>query len=596
MCSSVLQPLDRRRALAASCAAGVMVAVILVATSPALPMVWDEGNAILRARQIPAAWPYTTREEGHPALYGLLIAAGSRLAGGRLDPLTAARLGPMVLFAVAAGAAFYRMARHVSPAGALGAVAGLLLIPRLFAHAHFATCDGPLTAGWLLSAMAFQPAWQRRSSEGPETAHLSHSSRHAVPDEQPGQKPRRRLAGRLIAGGVVFGVFLGMTFSSKATGLLAPIAPLVWLILYRDRRGMVVFAVGLAVAAGTFYALNPPLWSQPVSGVAEFLDLNLHRAQRLGLNIPVVFLGRLHHLGNPLPWYNTLFWTAVTVPVGLLGLATLGMIAVWRLRRECPAGVLLWLSWLVLMVVRAIPGTPVHDGVRLFLPSFAFLALLVGLGCHLLLSAVLNMARPASPDPTKCSKGESPPLSTSCVGPWCWRAATGLVLAVFAGSGTSLLWYAPQWLSYYNLLAGWLRGAVRLGMEPTYYWDGLDQQTLDWLNAHTGLEETIVFAPISRENLLLLRRWGRLQRKAMDIRSMAPSLTAEHRVRWYVLQQRPSAFSAADRLLLSTAKPAFAKYIRAGGWGPWRLDVPVVVVFAWEDYQEACAAAAATPP
>ena len=79
------------------------------------------------------------------------------------------------------------------------AVVALMLLPRLFAHVHFASFDGPLTSCWILAWAAFAPAresWRRT---------------------------------------VLFGVVLGMTLSSKATGWIAPVPFLVWALLYRDR-------------------------------------------------------------------------------------------------------------------------------------------------------------------------------------------------------------------------------------------------------------------------------------------------------------------------------------------------------------------------
>ena len=49
----------------------------------------------------------------------------------------------------------------------------------------------------------------------------------------------------------------------------------------------------------------------------------------------------------------------------------------------------------------------------------------------------------------------------------------------------------PVPLSYFSPLVGGLPGAVRLGMEPTYYWDGLTEEARAWLRSHTGPGQTI---------------------------------------------------------------------------------------------------------
>jgi len=190
--TATLEP-SRCRMLLGSLVVTGICAVLLAATSPGLPMVWDEGNAIRRAEGIwQGEWQYTTQVEGHPALYGIVIAVGQRLADGWLEPLDAARFGPMMLFAAAAGAMFYRVWREYSLPAAVGAVTALLLLPRMFAHAHFASFDGPLTSCWILAWATFAPAVR--------------NWRWAM----------------------VWGIALGMTLSCKATGWIAPVPFVVW--------------------------------------------------------------------------------------------------------------------------------------------------------------------------------------------------------------------------------------------------------------------------------------------------------------------------------------------------------------------------------
>ena len=84
-------------------------------------------------------------------------------------------------------------------------------------------------------------------------------------------------------------------------------------------------ALGLPVALAAFCLFNPPLWHQPLAGFAAFWDLNVHRAAHAELNVATCFFGRLYDARHPLPWYNTVFWTGVTVPVGILALAGIGV-------------------------------------------------------------------------------------------------------------------------------------------------------------------------------------------------------------------------------------------------------------------------------
>jgi hypothetical protein len=336
------------RDIAAAALVALSCAALLIFTSARLPIVWDEGDTIARAEMLvqgSAPWPYTTQREGHPPLSGLLVAAGESIAPRWLDPLTRFRLGPIGLFSLAAGAMFYRLRRDYG-LWIVGfvTVAMLLTMPRMFAHAHFATLDGPLTACWLLAWAAFAPA-------------------------------RRNLFWTPL-----FGVALGLTLAAKFTGWLAPLPFVAWTILYRDRAGLRALAVGLPIALAMFIALNPPLWHDPIVGLRTFFELNLNRAVNPGLNITTQFFGRMYDLDHPLPFYNTLVWTLIVIsPMSLL-LGCIGIVATLKRWRTDPISMLILLQWATLIVVRALPWAPPHDGIRLFLPSFAFFAAMAGVG------------------------------------------------------------------------------------------------------------------------------------------------------------------------------------------------------------------------
>ncbi len=595
---------DDRLGLAMRAAGGALCAlVVLLATAPGLPMAWDEGNAIGRAERIadwagswfqqgspdwspPLSceaisdhWPYTTQIEGHPAFYGIVIAAGHSVGQSFLPPLVAWRLGPIVLFALAVGALFYRMSRDYGQAAGWAASAALLLQPRLFAHAHFATCDAILTASWILAWAAFQ-------------THTNPARYHTNPTRKRGQKITLPSYLHIAIPPILFGVLLGMTMSTKATGWIAPIPFVLWAVLYRDRRTAVTLAIGLPVALATFYLLNPPLWHEPVRGLMTFFQLNTNRQ----LNVANFFLGRMYDLHHSLPWYNTLVWTAIAVPVGLLVLATVGLASIFRQGLSDRAGVLLMFNWLILLIVRALSGTPPHDGIRLFLPAFAFLAAIAGVGVKVaitlrrdepqgragpLLALLPCHWRLASADTEKATTNcdTTSTCATACSPSSASRLVRLSILLIFLGSATSLFWYAPQWLSYYNLTIGGLPGATRAGMEPTYYWDSLDSEVLDWLAANTNENEKVLFGSPSDENLALMHTWGTLP---VEHRPDAPG-----RYRWYIIQRRPSACMPPDQWLLRNAKPVYKKYLHHHGRGPWRMNVPLLEVYRYEDYEAA---------
>lgn len=596
--------------------------LILLSTTPMTPLVWDEGDSILRAAAIPRQFEYTITREGHPAGYGLVIRLGQAAAGGFCSPLVAWRLGPITLFATALGAVCYRLARDLSQPAALSATAAVFCMPRLFAHAHFASFDGPLTACWLISWVVYA-TWIGRLqtassfSGANEPVVLPNDARDPAPAAQKRPQsemlalnvgPSRMPPGFIWA--IAAGAALGATMSCKATGWLAAVPPMIWSLvcwIRASRSGRTArvnatrsdhsqggddqaalarriaigtFGIVLPAALITFIALNPPLWRQPIAGLLEFWRLNLHRGDNAGLNIATQFFGRLYNLDHPLPWHNTIVWTAITVPLGILGLAGLGLVSQGFARRRgvvCGSlspdsaasisgdrgltvgarrangyGGLLLGHWSILLIVRVLPGVPPHDAERLILPSFAFLAVLCGMGTDRLCRWALGRRR---------------------------RFVHAAVAAVFAASVFPTYWFAPQWLSYYNPLVGGLPGAVALGLEPTYYWDSFDRDVVDWLNAHTVPDERVLLLAAPDDNLALLRQWG-VVRFETDHRSPL-------RLRWVVVQHRPSGWQPDAQRLIDSAEPVLTKCLGRGGWGPWRRDVPLLTIYDAADYVDA---------
>ncbi|MBO7725875.1 MAG: glycosyltransferase family 39 protein [Thermoguttaceae bacterium] len=569
----------RAGALVRAFLVGAAALVLVLAASEELPPTWDEGDTAARtdtvlawskkalslrraekslwsASELRHAFPCTVSREGHPAGYVVLSAAGkafltrTRLAGGGklLSEKAAYRFGAIFLFSAALGAVFYRVEREFSGSAACFAVLSIVLLPRVFTHAQIAFGDSPLISGWLLS-WAFFP----RGKAGPSRW-------------------------------LLWGVFLGLTAAAKFTGAIAFFPFLIWSLCRNERRALLSrLALGAAAACFTFWLLNPPIWHAPASGLAKYFYLNTHRG---AYDIGIFFLGRIYSLSRPLPWWNSLFWTAVTVPVGILvsALAFLAAAAVQSVRRRENApengsfftglrrgeiGLLFW-NWILPVAVRAFPGLPVHDGVRLFAAAFPFLAILGGLGL-----ARLWM-----------SKGIA------------LRAAALLVLC---GSASSFVLYFPQGLSYYNLLIGGLPGAARAGMEAAYYWDGLDREVGGFLNRGTAGEAArpVLFGAASPATLRRWTAWDLVPARSETIASFSGLPDARRRLSetpfgYYILQNRASGLAPVDRKLLRTHRPVW--YKTAGMWQtpkllkntPWDLSrVPLVLIYKYETFLDA---------
>lgn len=468
-------------------------------------------------------WPFAREEpHGHPPFYALVGLIGDVLAPS-WEVLPRARLGPMLAFSVTAGAIF-AVSRVRWGYSAGSAAAGFwVLHPHLFALGHYAHYDGLLSCLWVGVILAFSAA------------------------VEPG-----RARGFRWCCALGFGVLCGCAAGTKFTGWLLPIPLLAWTAVWgRNRRTVAVLALGAATAALTLYAFTPPFWAHPFEGVRRFLESNLTRGETIP--IAVQFLGKV--IKTPLrslPWFNTLLWTAIATPIGLLLLGLVGVARAARLglfgdrlqSARDPLATLALVNWGFLLVLRALPHVPGHDGVRLFLPAFGCLALLAGLGAARVVE---------------------------CIGRW---GRLGIAVGLIEAA-VSLAVMLPVPLSYYSPIVGGLPGATAIGMEPTYYWDALDADALRWLRAHTPADGAVRFSGYPR-SLLYLHQVGRLG--PTPIRAESPEPAS-----WYVVQNRPGLHQAIDRELIASRRPAYRVV---------KLGVPLLMIYDDRELQAARAAIA----
>jgi 4-amino-4-deoxy-L-arabinose transferase-like glycosyltransferase len=479
-----------------------------LSTPPPQPGQIDtRGKLLFDADVLAWFWPFAREEpHGHPPFYALLGLLGD-FAAPTWQELPRARLGPMLLFSLTAGAIFsFLAARWGYWPGGLAA-GSWVLQPNLFGHGHYAAYDAVLSSLWVLAIIMF--IWA------------------VEPAREGSWRGSRWLAT------AIFGVVLGCAAGTKLTGWFLPLPFLAWAILYRSRRGFVTLAVGGMIAAVVLFISLPPWWSEPVVGLFRFLDSNLNRAKSIPIKIQ--FLGTTFETPKQsLPWFNTILWTVFVTPVGFLLLACLGVWTAIRQWRSESIGVLLAGHWLFLLLLRAMPHVPGHDGVRLFLPAFGMLALLGGLGARTFLERSSGWGK------------------------------VGIGAALIEGA-VSIAVMMPVPLSYFSPIVGGLPGATKLGMEPTYYWDALSPVARRWLAEHTLPERTIVFREFPH-SWLYLRRTGELPRRLALVDRGVPQ--------WVVLQNRPGAFSAADRALVAEGHPEFEVT---------KLGVPLIWIFPYPD-------------
>ncbi len=533
--------------------------LLLMYTSSLLPLTWDEGDSMERVDALlrfypgegyaesreslqcyPAGWNHVTRWEGHPAGYTELIALGKKTIDqvnaffppeisvgesisrdgsfylfsrqGGFSPRVAWRFGPVSLFALALCCVFYRITLVFGRTAAFFAIGSILLIPRLFAHVHIAACDSPLISLWLISWSVF---------------------------------PREKASWPLY---LLWGCVLGSVMSVKFTGWIVPVPFILFLVMtwksqWNIPRRFHLILAAFCVALLTFFLLNPPLWPDPWNGIKTFLELNLSRKD---YNIAICFLGKIYNLRYTLPWYNTMFWTEITMPLPLLLFIPITLVRYFG-EKTFSRGVsepnplfprevlLILLNAMTLLVIRSLPNTPVHDGVRLFIAVFPFLGILSGLGAAVLWN-------------TKRSIVQKHVLRIT-------------IAIIYGGLVWNMYCYAPQWLSFYNVVIGGPRGALKAGMEPTYYWDSVDREVFHELNKRSDSpSDKVLFGAHSILTIHRYRYWQDLHAEAGSI-SQYKSFEELKDYRWYVLQIRQSGFSPFDIEVMKTRKPVFVKRV-----------------------------------
>jgi 4-amino-4-deoxy-L-arabinose transferase-like glycosyltransferase len=330
------------------------------------------------------------------------------------DPLAIALVGGRFAPAMAFGCMVCLvgswMSRVAGQWAGIAAAVSLALMPRVFGHAHLAALD-TFTAVSFLAALSAVSAAVRR-----------------------GARPWH-----MIPAGIVWGVALLI----KINGVLALAPVVMWLAWkLRTRAPLAILVWGLAGLA-TLVAGWPWLWTDTTDRLAAYLGSGVDR-----ITLHNWYLGQAWN-DRLVPWHYPWVMFAVTVPVGLLLIGGWGLWT-WLRTRDWDSDLsLIAGGWLVNLLLFSLPGIPVYDGVRLFLPAYPLFACFVGLGADRLFAA--------------------PRLARL---PLVWRAV-GLS-ALLATQATGLILMHPFQLSYYNAMVGGLWGAERLGFEPTYWGDTMN--------------------------------------------------------------------------------------------------------------------------
>ena len=401
-------------------------------------------RAALQPESIEAAWdpPEHAYYNPHPPVYKEGMALTEALFGQVLGPVTGFRLSPAFLFAILVGALVWIVSGVAGIPAGIAAGLSFLLMPRVFGHAHFAATDMPLTVFWALATFAFASYLRGGSTS------------------------------RLVLASVALGLALG----TKFTGWLLPVPLLAWAILENRWRPWFVLVPAALVL---WYLVVPPAWHDPLDFVAHLIAESLSRD--LTAPMTTFYFGIMY--SYVVPWHQSLVMMLVTVPLGILVLSLIGSLGSIRSRQVLrPEDVQVGLARLCLLqtgfflVLMALSSSPNHDGVRLFLPLFPFIAVLAGLGFGQLVDlAQRKLDRPMS------------------------LLATLLIASVyFLPAWWQTTRVSPYYLSYYNELIGGLPGAERAGMDVSYWYDAMTPEFLARVEQELPEGATVLTWPTGR--------------------------------------------------------------------------------------------------
>jgi len=465
---------------------------------------WADFQSLIDPDTLHYFWPYGHFGINfHPTLSGQLSLLTNGLFGGWTNDIVGRRLASIFEFTGCVTLLFGVLASRYSRLAGWVAAGALLLMPRPFGDAHIAGTDMPGMLLWSLTAIAFWKGiydprgdfWrvavgvllglafvQKMAAVfvvGPLViwavlARWRGIDRNSILDAFVTLVPQlamlglafveiRRLASQFPPPGRV-DLFVHNPVQQWPDAILAmPLA--IWLVrrglgrllrnrstFFAERRPTLETITASAAFAPVIAWLgNPSWWVRTLPRLAHYYQINTDRQGALP-DIQILYLGKIYEYA--LPWHNGFVLIAVTVPVLTLAAAAIGLF--WGLGRVRTDRLPLYFALhMFIPILARMFRVPAHDGVRLMLPVFFFLAAFAGWGAA---AAGQRLAR----------------MNV--------RLAAIPGLAVVGASLVQLAGIHPYELSYYNEWIGGADQAWRKGFELTYWYDAFTPEVLAEIN------------------------------------------------------------------------------------------------------------------
>ena len=418
--------------------------------------------AALDADTVFAAWDWEHYRNPHPPVYKTAMALTWAATRGLVGSVAGFRLAPALLFAALVATAFRWGAAAWSGVGGAGAALSILLMPRLFGHAHFGATETPLISFWFAATAA---GWW------------------AV--------ERSRTAGWALAG-----IGWGLAAGTKFTGVIALVPLLLWGLWRSPRRTARGVPIAALAALATFWALNPMLWVDPARFLQPWLWESLHRGEYAPIS--TYYMGRAHAFS--VPWHHVFVMTAAVTPLGILVLAGAG--AIRGVRRRDPTVVLALGTVILVWGLMLLPRAPHHDGIRQFIVLFPFLGMVGGYGLHELWRATPDLRRKAA---TAAVVFVGAAAQVAWAHPY-YLAYYGEAVGSVRGAH-ALGFETTYWMdAYAGPLLDWMNREIPPGSSVFVFGEPLP---LEWQQAEGRLRRDIRFTSgVSSEYMLVQMRQG----------------------------------------------------------------------------------------
>jgi len=448
-------------------------------------------------------WMQHPTLELHPPLGKFL--SGLTWAGlrGILGDIVAQRVSNAVLFSLMVALVFGMVASAYGTVAGIFAALSLVLMPRMFFHAHLANIDTTVAITWFVATYLF---WKYESRPGWLSI-------------------------------VVIGVAFGLALATKLNAVVLPAVWAAWVLLFRRSwRAMArLVAMGI-IGVGVFIATWPWLYHDTFNRLLYYLFMSSRFSER-----PQFYLGQTW---PRVPWHYPFLITLAVVPLAITVMYLLGT---WRALRRRPAdstGWLLLLNASMPLLVAATPFQAAYSGERHFIPAYPYLACLAGVG----FAAALN----ALSSTWQRLRVQADARRT--------RLALGLVLGLLLLPPLlSVVQMHPYELSYYSELVGGLPGATQLGLETTF-WCETYKDALPFLNQNAAPG-----ASVWAENPFVLRLYQSYGMLREDLNITGGDTVSPYAADYALVQMRQTGFSYTPEVVdvMRVQEPVFTVSYRA---------------------------------